>query len=238
MKTRFITLPNAITLLNLICGTLGVVSMVSLQSPQALRIGFVLMLAAAVFDFLDGFAARLTRQYSALGAQLDSLADMVSFGVLPTIIAMKVYYIAGGCGWWSALMLLGVICAALRLARFNVSDDQKTVFKGLPVPAFALLVGAAGWYAAGRAGLPAPACASWIILVCVVVLSLLMVSPVGMFSLKFDGFGLRRNAVRYVYLAMSLVIILFTGVKGIGLAIVLYILSSLIMWLAGAFKRV
>lgn len=238
MKTRFITLPNAITLLNLICGTLGVVSMVSLQSPQALRIGFVLMLAAAVFDFLDGFAARLTRQYSALGAQLDSLADMVSFGVLPSIIAMKVYYIAGGCGWWSALMLLGVVCAALRLARFNVSDDQKTVFKGLPVPAFALLVGAAGWYAAGRAGLPAHGCASWVILVCVVALSLLMVSPVVMFSLKFDGFGLRRNAVRYVYLAMSLVIILFTGMEGIGLAIVLYILSSLIMWLAGAFKRV
>lgn len=238
MKTRFITLPNVITLLNLVCGTLGVVSMVSLQSPRALEVGFILMIAAAAFDFLDGFAARLTRQYSPLGAQLDSLADMVSFGVLPTIIAMKVYYIAGGHGWWSALMLLIVVCAALRLARFNISDDQKTEFKGLPVPAAALLVGAAGWYAAGRIGLPMAGYVSWVTLACGVALALLMVSPVRMFSLKFEGFGFRRNAVRYVYLAMSLVIISFTGMVGIGLSIVLYILSSLIMWLTGTYKRV
>lgn len=236
MKTRFITLPNVLTLLNLVCGTLGIVSMVSLQSQQALRVGFILMLAAAVFDFLDGFAARLTRQYSRLGAQLDSLADIVSFGVLPTVVAMKVYYLAGGWGWWSAVMLLVVVCAALRLARFNVSDDHNGDFKGLPVPACALLIGSAGWFAARYVGLPVPEYASWAVLAGGAALALLMVSPVRMFSLKFEGFGFARNAVRYAYLLMSLAIIIFTGMEGVGLSVVLYILSSLIMWLTGAYK--
>ena len=138
MKAKLITLPNIITLANLLCGTLGIISMVSLQSAGALRVAFVLMLAAALFDFLDGFVARLTGQYSPVGAQLDSLADMVSFVVLPTVVAMKIYYLAGGYGAWSAVMLLITACGALRLARFNVSDDQKREFVGLPVPACAL----------------------------------------------------------------------------------------------------
>ena len=104
MKAKLITLPNIITLANLLCGTLGIISMVSLQSAGALRVAFVLMLAAALFDFLDGFVARLTGQYSPVGAQLDSLADMVSFVVLPTVVAMKIYYLAGGYGAWSAVM--------------------------------------------------------------------------------------------------------------------------------------
>ncbi|HAD56450.1 MAG TPA: phosphatidylserine synthase, partial [Alistipes sp.] len=75
MKAKLITLPNIITLANLLCGTVAVISMVSLPSAGALRVAFVLMLAAALFDFLDGFVARLTGQYSPVGAQLDSLAD-------------------------------------------------------------------------------------------------------------------------------------------------------------------
>ena len=202
MKAKLITLPNIITLANLLCGTLGIISMVSLQSAGALRVAFVLMLAAALFDFLDGFVARLTGQYSPVGAQLDSLADMVSFVVLPTVVAMKIYYLAGGYGAWSAVMLLITACGALRLARFNVSDDQKREF-----------VLAAG-----------------------VVLALLMVSPVSMFSLKFEGFGFAGNEVRYTYLLVSLVIVLVAGMPGVGLAILLYILYSLVIWLVGRCK--
>ncbi|HIW98083.1 MAG TPA: CDP-alcohol phosphatidyltransferase family protein [Candidatus Tidjanibacter gallistercoris] len=227
MRTRLVTLPNLITLANLLCGTLGIVSMVSLQSAEALRTAFVLTMAAAVFDFLDGFAARLTGQYSAVGAQLDSLADMVSFAVLPTLVAMKVYYLTGGHGAWSAVLLLIALCGALRLARFNVSDDRGTEFRGLPVPACALLVGAAGWFASGRIGLPAAGWVQWFVLAAGAALALLMVSSVRMFSLKFAGFGWRGNEVRYVFLAVSLVIVAVAGVPGVGLAVVLYILYSL-----------
>ena len=227
MKAKLITLPNIITLANLLCGTVAVISMVSLPSAGALRVAFVLMLAAALFDFLDGFVARLTGQYSPVGAQLDSLADMVSFVVLPTIIAMKIYYLAGGYGAWSAVMLL----ITAWLARFNVSDDQKREFVGLPVPACALFVGAFGWYMSGRVGFPAAAWMQWAVLAAGAALALLMGSPVRMFSLKFEGFGFAGNEVRYTYLLVSLVIVLVAGMPGVGLAILLYILYSLVTWL-------
>lgn len=227
MKTKMITLPNIITLGNLLCGTLGIVSMVSLQSAQALHTAFVFMLAAALCDFWDGFVARITGQYSSIGAQLDSLADLVSFGVLPTLIAMKVFYLAGGEGAWSAVMLLIVVGAALRLAKFNVSDDQKTEFVGLPVPACALLVGSVGWYFASHAIGTYPTWLPWALLACGVVLAWLMVSPLRMFALKFDGFGFAANAVRYTFLLMALFLILLFDMAGIGLSVLLYILVSL-----------
>lgn len=232
MKVKLITLPNLLTLANLFCGMLGVIVMVSQQTEQALRYSFILILAAGVFDFFDGFAARLTKQYSKLGAQLDSLADMVSFGVLPTLIAMKVYYLVGGYGWWSAVIMLIVLCAALRLAKFNISEDQKTEFEGLPVPACALFVGAAGWYVSGQMPIQAPEYMQWVVLALSVVFAYLMVSPVRMFSLKFSGFGFKENALRYVFLLMSLLIIVLTGLKGVGLVIVLYVLTSVIRWFA------
>ena len=161
---------------------------------------------------------------------------MVSFVVLPTVVAMKIYYLAGGYGAWSAVMLLITACGALRLARFNVSDDQKREFVGLPVPACALFVGAFGWYMSGRIGLPAAAWMQWAVLAAGVVLALLMVSPVRMFSLKFEGFGFAGNEVRYTYLLVSLVIVLVAGMPGVGLAILLYILYSLVIWLVGRCK--
>lgn len=232
MKSRLITLPNIVTLANLLCGSVAIIGMVSLQSHEALRVAFVLMMAAAVFDFLDGFVARLTGQYSEIGAQLDSLSDMVSFVLLPTIISMKVYYIVGGHGWWSAILLIIAVCGALRLARFNAEDNHASDFRGLPVPACALFVGAAGWYASSYIGMPVSAYMQWVVLAVGVVLALLMVSSVKMFSLKFDGVGFSRNAVRYVFLLMAFVIIVVAGVPGVGLAVVLYVLSSLVMWLA------
>lgn len=233
MKTKLITLPNLVTLANLLCGMVAVIAMISLQSGEALRIAFILMSAAAVFDFLDGFVARLTKQYSPIGVQLDSLADMVSFGVLPTIIAMKIYYLSGGHGAWSAVMLIIVVCVALRLAKFNVSDDQKTEFRGLPVPACALLIGSAGYIVAHMPQTAFGASIQWIALAAAVVLGLLMLTDVRMFSLKFEGFGFIRNATRYVFLLMSLILIVLFGVGGVGLSVILYIVASLLMGLTG-----
>jgi CDP-diacylglycerol--serine O-phosphatidyltransferase len=103
MKVKYFTLPNIITLCNLLCGTIAVVCTAShIWAPDqvSLKIPLLLILASALFDFLDGLAARLTGQYSALGVQLDSLADMVSFGLTPTVILVAMYNDAGGTGWW------------------------------------------------------------------------------------------------------------------------------------------
>ena len=229
MKTKLFTLPNFVTLLNLLSGVIGVVSMVSLDSYSALRLSFVLVCAAAVFDFLDGLAARLTHDVSPLGAQLDSLAEMVSFGLLPTLIALKLYYIVGGTGVWSALLLVMPLCAALRLARFNVEAPSASdnSFKGLPVPAVALFVASVGWYAQPLAALTRP-WACWMCLACGLLLAVLMISPIRMFSLKIHGWGLRQNALRYVFLLCCFVFVLLTGVLGIALAVALFVLFALI----------
>lgn len=229
MKTKLFSLPNFVTLLNLLSGVVGVVSMVSLDSYSALRLSFVLVCAAAVFDFLDGLAARLTHDVSPLGAQLDSLADMVSFGLLPTLIAMKLYYIVGGTGVWSALLLALPLCAALRLARFNVEapSSSDNYFKGLPVPAVALFVASVGWYAQHLAALTRP-WACWVCLACGLLLAGLMISSIKMFSLKFHGWNLRNNALRYIFLLCGLVFVTLTGVLGIALSIALYVLFAII----------
>ncbi len=254
MKVKLFTLPNIITLLNLACGTSAIILMTTLtgegetlaeRMQEPLMAAFILMLASAVFDFLDGFAARLTGQYSKLGVQLDSLADMVSFGVLPSIIALRIFHItaenasnaAAGEGWWGAVILVMAAFSALRLAKFNIDDSQKTEFEGLPTPANALLVGSAGWYAALYMPAQLPSYAPWVVLGCVVVLSWLLISPVRMFSLKFAGFGFRENIVKYIFIVCAILLVVFFRMTGIGMAIVLYILTSLIMWPARPRRR-
>jgi CDP-diacylglycerol--serine O-phosphatidyltransferase len=237
MKVKLFTLPNILTLMNLACGTLAVVGMITLEAGESLRAAFILVMVSAVFDFLDGFAARLTKQYSKLGVQLDSLADMVSFGLVPTIIALRIFHLAGGEGWWGATVLVMAAFSALRLAKFNIDDSQTTEFTGLPTPANALLVGSAGWCAALYMPAQLPSCAPWIVLGCVVVLSWLLISPVRMFSLKFAEAGLRENAVKYIYIVAAVLLVIFFRAAGIGMAVVLYILASLAMWIACHSRR-
>ena len=237
MKIRLFTLPNILTLMNLLCGSVAVVSLIFLEPAKALRVSFYLMLAAAVFDFTDGFAARMTNSYSKLGVQLDSLADMVSFSLLPAILMFRLYYLSGGEGLWGIVTLIIVLFSALRLAKFNIDETQKEEFEGLPTPANALLIGAAGYFSATNR-IDFPAYMPWMILGCSVFLAWLLISPVRMFSLKFNGFGFRENAVRYVFLGVAAVFIIIFGFSGIAPAIILYILSSLIMWLARRGKAV
>lgn len=237
MKIKLFTLPNIVTLLNLACGSLAVIAMITLERPEALRAAFLLMMAAAVFDFLDGFVARLTGQYSKLGVQLDSLADMVSFGLLPSLIALQIFYAVGGNGWWGAVTLIVVLFSALRLGKFNIDETQKTEFEGLPTPANALLIGSAGWTISLWQNAAIPTWAPWAVLGCCVVLAWLLISPVRMFALKFDGFGFRKNAIRYTFLLAALAFVIIFGLTGIGLAMILYILTSVILYIACPSKR-
>ncbi len=234
MKIKLFTIPNCITLCNLLC---GVGSIISALVYNDLQLAFAFIVASAVFDFCDGFAARLLKQYSAVGVQLDSLADMVSFGVAPAI-AMSVL-----CGqmpsafglndtWSEVLCYLPLVVAALsalRLAKFNIDDSQKEEFEGLPTPASAILLLS---LAALCERYELTVQLEWLVLISVIV-AMLLISPVRMFSLKFHewGLGSTDNKIRYAFLLTSCLLINLLRLYAIPLIIVLYIVISAVRWI-------
>ena len=234
MKIKLFTIPNCITLVNLLC---GIGSIISSLVYNDLQMAFAFVIASAVADFCDGFAARLLKQYSALGVQLDSLADMVSFGVAPAI-AMSVL-----CGnmpsvlglseqvgeWLCYFPLVIALLSALRLAKFNIDETQKEEFEGLPTPGCAILclsVAALSERYGVEIGL------EWLCLMSVLVAAML-VSPIRMFSLKFHEWGLGNNdnKVRYGFLITSCLLICLLRLYAIPAIIVLYIAVSTVRWI-------
>ena len=148
-------IPDAVTSMNLVCGVIGVIFAFKGRFEYA----FPLMLAAAVFDFLDGFAARALHAYSDLGRELDSLCDLVSFGVLPSVMLYKLMCVCSFSeGWLCWTPLLISVFSALRLAKFNVDERQSENFLGLPTPACAILCGALCYFVAFS---PAGFLATW-----------------------------------------------------------------------------
>ncbi len=224
MKIKLFTLPNILTLGNLIC---GVVAIQAIVSRGDLRAAFLLIILAALFDFLDGFAARLLNQSSPLGGELDSLADMVSFGVVPTLIMIDMIG-SSQSQYISYVPFAIVACSALRLAKFNIDDSQSDVFVGLPTPACALfcaalgLMHSAGIYVAG-----------WLIIALSLLLSWLLISPIKMFALKFKGFGTKGNEVRYGFVLFSAALLCSINL-GIAIATIIasYVAVSLVMHLS------
>lgn len=177
-------IPDFITSMNIACGAIGVI----FAFKGRLDLAFCFMLAAAVFDFCDGFAARALDAYSDLGKELDSLCDCVSFGLLPAVMLFNCSnaYMPG-CSWTSWTALLISIFSAIRLAKFNVDPRQSSGFIGLPTPACAMLVGAFCYYVAKS---PTGTCALWMsspvfVPVVSVVLSWLLICEIPMFSFKF-----------------------------------------------------
>lgn len=176
-------IPNTITSMNLLCGVMGVIA--TLQGN--INIAFCLMLAAAVFDFCDGLSARLLNAYSDLGKQLDSLADMVSFGILPSIMLYKLMLIAYGDCIWSYIPLVIAVFSALRLAKFNIDERQSENFIGLATPACAMICGSFAYYATNDTSsiLYAWASTRFFVPVASLILSALLISEIPMFSMKF-----------------------------------------------------
>ncbi len=234
MRIKLFTIPNCITLCNLLC---GIGSIVCSLVYNDLQLAFALVVASAVFDFCDGFAARLLKQYSAVGVQLDSLADMVSFGVAPAL-GMSVL-----CGqmpsafglsdtWCEVLCYLPLIVAALsalRLAKFNIDDTQHEEFEGLPTPASAILLLSLAALCE-RYGLTVEL--EWLVLISAIV-AMLLVSPVRMFSLKFHewGLGSTDNKIRFGFLIVSCLLICLLRLYAIPAIIVLYIVVSATRWI-------
>ena len=224
-------IPNTITSMNLISGSIGVIFCLS----GDVRTAFVLMIASAVFDFFDGFAARMLGAYSEIGKELDSLADVISFGLLPAMMlhetmvlsrtSVEVGYAGMGAGlvttgtWISWLPLILAAFSALRLAKFNLDERQHDSFIGLPTPAAAMICGSLAYYAASTDfRWLTDLCASfWFLPVLALALSLLLVSEIPMFSMKF-GKGKQADRgtmnIRYTFLgifAASALLVLILG---------------------------
>lgn len=223
-KIRLFTIPNMVTLGNLLCGCMAVVAALV---HHDLRTAFWLVVAAAVLDFLDGFTARMLKSYSALGVQLDSLSDMVSFGLVPGVILYSIYNGAGGAEWWApgAYAVFAVtLFSALRLAKFNIDEEQKDEFIGMPTPACAIFIASAGWlYDAGVYEI-APV---WV-LVAAACLSWLLISPIRMFSLKFHNFSFGQNKLRYIFVICSLAAVAVLRVAAVPIVITAYIIVSIV----------
>ncbi len=189
---------------------------------QGYQVAFVLIALAAVFDFFDGFTARLLHAVSPLGKELDSLSDAVSFGLAPGMVLynMLVQY-APESGVAYIAMLIPVF-GALRLAKFNVSTDQSTTFTGLPIPANAIFwIGFTNFYAEHHADVPV-----LVVAVLVVALSLLMVCNLRMFSLKLHSLSVKENYKQYLLVLAFVICVGFCGVTGLAWAMLFYIVLS------------
>ncbi|GGH45876.1 phosphatidylserine synthase [Mangrovimonas yunxiaonensis] len=239
-------LPNALTLLNLLCGCFAVVLAVNNNFVAA----GLFVFAGIFFDFFDGLAARALGVQSALGVQLDSLADMVTSGLVPGIVMFKLLTLASDqaalveiSGGWEAantwqgfafapIALLGfliTLASAYRLAKFNIDEDQQTYFKGLPTPANALLILSLPMiieYQQSDA-MNAIIVNVWTLVGVTLVSSYLLVSPIKLFALKFKTWGFKPNAVRYIFIILSLVALLLFQFAAIPLIVLLYFMLSL-----------
>jgi CDP-diacylglycerol---serine O-phosphatidyltransferase len=224
-------LPNFLTCCNLICGTLGIIYIFDLydwSSVDSSSFTFTFapayfVWAACVFDFLDGFAARALKVSSPIGKELDSLADMVSFGLLPSVFMFKLLEQQVRVSntlpeWLPYLAILIAVFSALRLAIFNVDETQKDSFKGVPTPANTLFVTALPFLYSFSA---------WMLVAITVLFSFLLVSRIDLFALKFKDFSWKSNKLRFTFLILSVLLIIIFQQASIPLIIILYILLSL-----------
>ena len=226
-------IPNTITSMNLLCGALGVIF--SLRG--SLDIAFYLMLAAAICDFCDGFAARMLNAYSPLGKELDSLADLISFGLLPSLMLHRRLIEGGVTDFWAYTPLIIVVFSALRLAKFNVDDRQTENFLGLPTPASALWCGSL-IYAAdhGVMSMANLLHDTHLIIIASVVLALLLVSEFPMFSFKIKK-GSPYNRIRIYFVGIVAAIAVATFALKINwsyivlITITVYVALNLLMGL-------
>ena len=219
--------PNAITCMNLMSGTLAVVAAFHCFESwwwglQGYQVAFILIGAAALFDFLDGLAARLLHAVSPLGKELDSLCDLVSFGLAPAAILFNMMWQALNGSPVCYVALLLPIFGALRLAKFNISTDQTTTFSGLPIPANAIFwIGFTDFYAAQGNNI-----GQWVVVAFIVAFSLLMVCPLRMFSLKMHSLALNESWRQWLLVLGFISFVIIAGLPGLAWGILFYVALS------------
>lgn len=243
-------IPNVITSLNLLFGTIAVIY--AFEGYQVFAV--YLIMIAALCDFLDGFAARLLKSYSPMGKELDSLADLVSFGLAPTILLyhkMDELFSSGISGSSDTLFLeilvfvpvVITIASALRLAKFNIDTRQTVNFIGVPTPANALLICMFLHFTTYNTLFDGLLNTYYFIPVASLILSYLLVSNIPMFSLKFKSLKWKGNEMRYLLIITALVLLVTALIINItwsvSLLIVfcLYILINIVIYLVNCVKR-
>lgn len=198
-------IPNTITSMNLLSGAMGVI----LTLEGCLEAAFLCMLLAAVFDFCDGLAARMLGAYSNIGKELDSLADCVSFGLLPSVMMVQSMCTDGV---WRYIPLVLAAASALRLAKFNVDERQTSNFLGVPTPASAMVVGSLCCFVAAGNGawISGLVQTPWVLPLLAVVMSLLVTSEIPMFGMKIAKGHKLLDAKRTVFLCIAAAAIVAT----------------------------
>ncbi|POY36040.1 CDP-diacylglycerol--serine O-phosphatidyltransferase [Solitalea longa] len=226
-------IPNFITCLNLFCGCIAAVYAIEAKEISDLKIVTYLMLLAAFFDFIDGFAARLLKAPSAIGKDLDSLADMVSFGFVPGTILFSIlkHSLLPDYQYWAYSGYIVTVFSALRLAKFNNDDRQTDMFIGVPTPINALFIGSLTFifdsYPIIKWALQYP---PYFIFLLIIVQSYLLVSELPLIALKFKSFDWQSNKLRYILIISSVVFIILFKFAAVPLILFVYILLSLVQY--------
>lgn len=226
---RLFTVPNLMTCGNLLCGCLGIV----FSFRGDLLLAGALIFLAAVLDFFDGFAARLLNQASPIGKELDSLADMVTFGVLPSMIIFQYLErtndsieIEGMLVSFIAFLL--AVFSALRLAKFNIDTRQADSFIGVPTPANAIVVASLPFilrtYPESQALIINPT----VLIGYTFIMSFFMVMEVPLLAFKFKNFGWKENQIKYIFFGLSVVLLILLKFAAVPLIVGIYILLSFI----------
>jgi CDP-diacylglycerol--serine O-phosphatidyltransferase len=214
-------LPNFLTCCNLLSGCLGIVF--TLEDRGVPAAYFVW--GAAIFDFMDGLSARLLKLSSPIGKELDSLADVISFGLLPSIFMYKLLGVTSPNAFLPFVAFSIAICSSVRLAIFNVDEMQRDSFKGLNTPANSIFITAlpfVGGNAAEWLALP------WVLVTITLVFSWLLVSRIRIFAFKFKNLSWSDNKVRFIFMAVALGMLIFWGKGALPLIILTYIAFSFI----------
>ncbi|MBO4871127.1 MAG: CDP-diacylglycerol--serine O-phosphatidyltransferase [Muribaculaceae bacterium] len=237
MKKIKNNIPNVLTSLNLLCGTLAIIAAfrcydVVLWGVQGYKLAFILIALGAVADFCDGLVARLLDVVSGIGKQLDSLSDLVTFGVAPAMIIYNLMHVGHPDSYWCLSTVMLPVFGAIRLARFNIDTEQTTTFKGLPIPANALF-----WLGAAAFMAQVPEMRQEGIVAMIVIFSFLMVCNIPMFSFKLHGFNLRENWAQFLLVIITVCLLVAFGLPGLMYVIWTYILLSLLKGLMNRAKK-
>ena len=229
-------IPNFITSLNVLCGSIAVVFILK----GLLTTGVILIMLAAIFDFFDGMSARLLKAYSTIGKELDSLADMISFGLAPGLLMFKLLEISlfkteivpdlQSNPSILQLLVLGSaflipIFSALRLAKFNVDERQTSSFIGLPTPANAIFISSLALIRE-HGNIPAVdniLLSSPVLLGITFLFSWLLIAEIPMFSLKFKNLSWRSNQIQYIFIFCAILLMSIFRLYGIASVILLFI---------------
>ncbi len=239
-------IPNALTLLNLFCGSIAVIFVVNNNFVAAA----VFVFFGIFFDFFDGFFARKFNVQGELGVQLDSLADMVTSGVVPGIVMFKLLTLVIDkpevtlVGEWNAVLHFGggshsiipffglciTLASAFRLAKFNIDEDQQSYFKGLPTPANTLLIISLPMIMEFQNSdiMNAIILNTYVLLALTALSCYLLNSNIKLFALKFKEWGFKANASRYIFIMLCIIFLIILQFAAIPLIILLYVMMSLL----------